>query len=608
MATKSKKQNLPDGEPVFIGLDGEEIDLDNTEEEEEEIVLTEVIEGELYIDDEGNYYDENGNPVEVEWEEETEEVVETEEDIIYVTDDGSYVDKDGNPVTLPEDEEIRYIDEDGNETFFEESGEFYTEGTHNTNKCYVDGRSIVFDFHQIFGRDDLDYCNTFHINKRCYYQIPDLIAQDYNLIIENCPSFIFYLLECKKLIMDERLRIEENLMEGLIAQGKKPKVNPRDIDRLINTREIVEKLKEVVNEDNVFEFIDQFVEDNYTLDLNSMLQTNNKNLENAITDERNKVILKTSVVSRLLVPCICEGNIHDKDTFIIFKMIMNKFDGDRLNTSRKLYAFIKPRVNRTLYPDKVIWNFLSQRAIDAPLFIRTLVRIITIGIITKLQYNTSTVSYFDVILREKVHFLFTYKYRWKYKTIKPSEEELDDTEKLKIHMLSIDRSIPIVNDISIEDIIAYYPIPEKYEWLLDIPKERWNTYTTKLLQIYYDGKCNVLLSTVEQRVKLILIMRERMLKAGFKIFPEIIVREVIPNEKRISNRKKLNEKITSSEYYTDFLYEYGDVMNIIMKANPLIQLITAKNMLFVNEKKELLEIDETQLSNDIFKITKFRYE
>lgn len=434
--------------------------------------------------------------------------------------------------------------------------------------CHFDleKKLIIIEMDKVFNRPDIAYMNTFKINKRSYYKILHLIEKDYNIVIEGYPDFLLYLLDIKYT----------NKIEG------------GNIDI------VSDKINEILDDEDFFKFINDYVDNSYTLNLNKYINVNDKNSEYAINDDKNKIILKTSMVSRLLIPLLCETSLTEGEIYNLFTRIIRRFDGDTYQTVQKLFKFIELRVQRTIYSDKVIWKYLKSRSIDPPIFIRELTKSLTVNIITKLDHNKSAVSYLDVVIKEKIKFAFTYNYPINIKSIKSSDQELEEKEKLEIHLLKHDEGDLLLHKVSIEQEIKNVGIPEGYEYLADIH----NPYTTKFLSIYYKDKFNVIFASPEQRAKLIIKMASELDDLGYEVIPQVLLSALVKNEKRLNNRKKLNEKIISSEKYRDFLHIYKDTLNLIEKNNPILQLIAVKNNKFVIEDEEI-ELPLEELSGEI---------
>ena len=464
----------------------------------------------------------------------------------------------------------------------------------------TESKSIVLDLEALFDRTDIDYANTFALTKRNYHSIADQIVDDYNLILnsEECEDFIYYLLEVKGHIVEIK---EAYLQEGKGYVLKNKKMTDFEKkSRMVLDKEdkdfLVKKINKIVKLDYLFDFISNFVDDHYELNLNTRINVNEKNLEYAITDTINKTVLKTSIVARLVIPLVNEINMSETDLYKLLTRVMNKFDGDTVRTKDKLYKFIELRVNRTRYSDMQMWDFLSNRAIDSTLFISELNRKILNEIVAKLEYNKSIVSYFDVIIRFKIKFLFTYNYNVNYKTIKTNDKELDDKSKLEFRLNKKDRFESDMNKLSIQMLVDSFG--DMYDDLYDYEAlaEISNPVTIRFLEIfYYKEGFKVELADDIQYAKLIANAREELIKNNFTIIPELLISEIDVGERRSTNRKKIDAEIVASKKYKKFERNYHDVIPIFTKNNhPVIQLASIKNYSVIQydpETDDYVELD-----------------
>lgn len=457
-------------------------------------------------------------------------------------------------------------------------------------------KAIKLDLEAMFGRDDISYANSFALTRRNYHSLAPQIVYDYNMILNapECDDFIYYVMEVKANIVE----IKEAYLEqekGFIVKKKmtdfekKAKMVLDKEDRLF----LIEKVNTITDLDYLFDYISDFVEEHYELNLDAKIDVNEKNLEYAITDHINKTVLKTSIVARLLIPLINEINMNETEIYKLFTRVMNKFDGDTHLTKDKLYKFIELRVNRTKYSDSTIWDFLSTRAVDSTLFISELNRRILNEIVAKLEYNKSIVSYFDVIIRFKLKFLFTYNYNVNYKTIKTNDKEFDDKDKLESRLNNSDVYDRQINTLSIQMMCDAIEVNED-EYDLDYIANLSNPFTTKFLEIfYYDEGFQVILATKEQRAKLIVCMRETLLENGFEIIPELIMSNIDVTERKSTNRKKIDADIVQSQKYKKFEKEYKDINHLFISSNhPIMQLASIKGYnAVVSDGEEEFELD-----------------
>lgn len=443
-------------------------------------------------------------------------------------------------------------------------------------------KTIVIDLEKLFDRDDISYANAFSLTRRNYYSIAPQIVNDYNLILNapECEDFIFWVLEVKSHIVDIK---DQYLKEekGYILKNKKMTDFEKKSKMILEPEDkqfLLKKVNKIMELDYLFDFVANFVDEHYALNLNTHISVNDKNLEYVITDDINKVVLKTSIVSRLLIPIINEIGINDNELYRLLTRVMNRFDGNTTKAKNKLYKFIELRINRTRYSDSTIWEFLSNRSVDSTLFIAELNRKILNEIVCKLEYNKSIVSYFDVIIRYKTKFLFTYNYTVNYKTIKTNDKELDEKEKLEIHLNKHDSFDLRMNNLSIKQLTDTFEVDED-EYNLEIIEDLENPFTTKLLEIfYYKYGFLVNLATKEQRAKLIIHMRDVLSSNGFSIIPELLISEINVNERRSTVRKKIDPDIVMSPKYKKFEKTYKNVISLfIANNNPLMQLASIKS-------------------------------
>lgn len=494
------------------------------------------------------------------------------------------VEKSTKKKILKEKEEVKEAKKLNNEmkTSLKQTKEIDYENMYPYCSYNPDNKSIILDLESLFGRDDISYVNTFPLTRRNYHSIAPLIVNDYNLILnaEECDDFIFYILNVQRHVVDIKEEYLE-LEKGFIVKNKKMTDFEKKAKMILDKDDkmfLINKVNEILDHDYLFNFIDKFVDEHYELELNSRIDVNEKNLEYAITDEINKTVLKTSIVARLLIPLVNEINIDDNNLYKLLMRVMIKFDKGKSSTKDKLYKFIELRVNRTRYSDSTIWDFLSNRAIDSSIYISELNRKIINEIIPKLEYNKSIVSYFDVIIRYKIRFLFTYNYNVNYKTIKTNDKELDDKEKLEIHLNRHDIWTLNMHKLSIKMLVDKFNIDED-EYDLELISKLKNSFTTKFLEMfYYSEEFDVTLAEPLERAKLIVHMREELLENGFEIIPDIILSEISISERRTTNRRKIDPDIVSSKEFKKFSKDYRDVEHLFIKNNhPLMQLSSIKN-------------------------------
>ena len=429
-------------------------------------------------------------------------------------------------------------------------------------------KNIIIRFDKLFDRDDIKFVNDFRISKRAYYKTFDLIVSDLKIMLLNYPNYFVTML---------KYRYEISVNKNKEAAQKIIK-------------------EEIVENDEIYEVVTRFVEATYTQDLDSLLDSR-KNQDYAIDDKMNKNILKSSIVMRLLLPFLTLPDYKCGPTEIYnnFVKVVNTFSGNK-NTYFKLSKFIELRVRKTIYSDKIIWRFLEKHSKNPNIEIRKLTISIIGSIITKIDYDKRTTSFLDVVLREKLHNLFTYNNTLNIKSIKSTTKELEEKERMEINLNKKDPSELYLQELAIEQEVKGVTITDEYAYLKDISNE----YTDKFLRIYYNDVCDTLFANKEQRVKLIIKMRNELLNLGYKILPEILLCDINKNVRRGNIGKKLNNQILASKKYQEFIEKYSDIKLLLNeKSNLIISLVTLKNNILITKDGETYDLDSEALSNEV---------
>jgi hypothetical protein len=453
-------------------------------------------------------------------------------------------------------------------------------------KKYVDydnnSRDILIAFDEIFERPNIAHMNKFSVNKRSYYNCLDLISQDINTVLNSYEDFAYSLLEIRySMFTDDDYTYVKFY---------------NDIKRLF-----------IENED-LRAVISKMVEDSYSLDLNDIKSDKKFNVELQVTDELNKIYLKSTIMMRLLIPLICDFKCEDnvKETLIyeVNTGIIKSFDNNTNHALNKLYKIIYSRVYQTRYSDTVIWKYMKNMAIDLSITVKRYFRVVINNIFPKIKHDTSVISYLDVVIKQKLKYLFTYKYPISYKPLKAEstdDEELSEQERMEINLLRNDEGNSLINEFSIKQEIN---IIKKEFGVNDSDIEEFiggrelNTIQIYLIKIYYSSKFKV--GTNRKEIFYLMYgMAKQLEKLSFSIIPTVLSCEVAPNVRKMNNRKKLVEKVVSSEKYKGIIKEYLPISNILDRNNFILSLMTIKNNKFLDEERQEVEILTDQLAEEV---------
>lgn len=451
---------------------------------------------------------------------------------------------------------------------------------------YVDfdeqSRVISIAFDKLFGRDDISHMNNFSINKRSYYNCLNLISSDLNLVLNEYNDLAYSLLEIRY-----NMATQEDYTYMAFY---------KDIERLF------------IRNDKLLEVISNIVDGEYNLNLNQIRNDKKINVELQVTDELNKIYLKSTILMRILIPLLCDFNGDDDTTetliYDIFTEIIKRFDGDTNNALNKLYKIIYSRVYQTKYSDVVIWTYLKNMSTDLMIIVKKYFKIVIKNIFPKINHNSSVISYLDVVIKQKLKFLFTYKYPISYKPLRAEttdDEELSEQERMEINLLRNDQGMTIINECSIKQEInkikKKYKVDEE-EFKDFVNNRQLNSVQIYLVKIYYSNKIKVN-SNKKDIFYLLYGMMKDLEAMNFSIIPEILSCSIAPNVRKMNNRKKLVEKIVSSEKYTYLLKNYLPIKNILDKNNVILSLMTIKNSKFLDRDNTEIDFSTEHLAEEI---------
>lgn len=443
-------------------------------------------------------------------------------------------------------------------------------------------RDINIAFDKLFGRDDISHMNNFSINKRSYYNCLDQISDDLNLVLNKYNDLAYSLLEIRY-----NMATKENYTHMEFYS---------DIERLF------------IKNEKLLNVISDIVEEEYDLDLNQASKGKKINIELQVTDNLNKIYLKSSVLMRILIPILCDFNcdddINEVLVYDIFKEVIKSFDDGKKNALNKLYKIIYSRVFETKYSDVVIWTYLKNMSTDLMIIVKDYFKVIIKKIFPKLKHNSSVISYLDVVIKQKLKYLFTFKYPISYKPLKAEttdDEELSEQERMEINLLRNDQGNSIINECSIKQEIV--KIKKKYNVTDEVMKEfingrELNSIQIYLVKIYYSNKFKVN-SNKNDIFYLLYGMTRELGEMNFSIIPEILSCAIAPNVRKMNNRKKLVDKIIHSDKYSYLLKSYLPIKNILDKNNVILQLMTIKNAKFMNKENKEVDFSTDHLAEEV---------
>lgn len=446
--------------------------------------------------------------------------------------------------------------------------------------------TIVINFSSMFGRK-LEHYHNFKIVKRSYLKKLSSLYLDIEEVINN-----------KELGADYAFSILSFKYEINKEGGDEP-----TIEYVINF------IKEhIFSDKNLISIIDDKVDNNYELDLDSSVNLKNENLQ--ITDELNRKYLKSSMLMRLLLPII--SAISDKitkdselDRYILemFTECMIFMNDGNDEILKKIFNIVSSRIIQTRYSDRDIWEFLKSQNIDITITIREFNNYIITNNFLKIMNNKSIISYIDVVLKNKLRYRFKWDYKVSHKTVdytainNDPDNSLTEIDKLEATLLRKDKGLAFINLQSI------YQRVKKIINSKDFDSNLYNEYkkiltltdlNKNLLDIFYSREFDIV---CDNDVKIILLYNMLMVleQKGFVLLPQLILSH--NDSLRTHNKRIIREKLSDSIKYKLLLKIYEDVKNLVNKDNNFINdiIVTIKQGKFINSitgQEVILEIEK----------------
>lgn len=479
-------------------------------------------------------------------------------------------------------------------------------------------RLMVFDWDKILGiqgmNDELKEKNLGHvcttlIEQKSYLGILDKIINDYNYMINEYPEFGYRVFAFRSRSINEKEKYDIN---NFIY----------DIAELIN--------------DNTFRSIVAAIDDTtYEISLDKDSKTGDRKIveDLRVTDECNKTLLKTSVISRLLIPIINDyvkdytrytemSNDASKYVFnyltgVIFSYVARflsvEFDVNLLN---KLHKIVEPRIRATLYSNRVIWRFLECHTMDEETAVQKITNKIIRTIIPKIDLNRSSVSFLEVVIRNMITSEFRYNFAYNHKIINVSTgaDDDDSSELDKVALTHYHKVNEMDDAIVIASVHQWLKRQVKIHNITDEEVEAGikhirtlNEFQIVLLNMYYTAifptidKCNT-----TQLVKLILILHRVLQKHGMNYLADLLLAKRTDDKYVKSSSGRVTSDIMKSKTYQEVRSSYKYIMDKFDRDAFLLRLVSVVNFEFAKMDLEtgewirLESMDKVRLSEEIF--------
>lgn len=468
------------------------------------------------------------------------------------------------------------------------SGEYKYATFSQPNHC------IYIKFDKMFNREDIKQHNVFRIQYKRYYSeggndnksIPMLpaITDNINTIMNrNNDSQRLYAYIAMKIALKEESEYSEKDFK-------------RDILKLIKMVS-----KDIVN----------YIDENYTLNLDANNEKINVDLQ--VTDEMNKVYIRSAVGCRFVIPLICIYTANNKIDDLFYKLfrsillIFSKCSTEDTNPLTKLTSIVRSRVESTKYANKKIWKLIGTHTNDMQLVRYKFTINLIEHIIPKLEINKSSIIYIDVVLKRKLTFEFTYNFPYEFKPLRNLENDDDTDERDRLNEIIFtsrkDEASLVLNKLTIKkhisEYINEYGITDKD---IDDFKKSFNGKNINNIQNYflfikYGKLFEVKIANEKDRLILLHELITELNEEGFTELPKILS-SIVENEIDIRN-KVIGKKLKNQSATLKIIKKYQDVIDIIENDNFIAKMASFKSYNYFNSTGNIVEIDSIQYEREI---------
>ena len=468
-------------------------------------------------------------------------------------------------------------------------------------------RNLRINYSKIFERNINEFLEKYYIDQKSYASIADRIENDLNYVLNVYPEFAFTLISFRTRAIKEK----ENYTSDKFLI---------DVIKLISDV----KLRSIIK---------AMVETTYTISLDEKsLKANKKIIEDLqLTDKSNKALLEIAIMTRLLIPVISQYN-EDTIKFVNKEKRKDRFSGmalsifeyitkfisyeNDINLVTKIYKIVEPRVRGTNYSNRVIWNFLENHTLDDDTAIFKFVNNIIRTIIPKLNPNSSTISFLDVVIRRMLDCDFKVNYALAFKKINVMATNDEDSNEIDIisanKKFDNNEMLDIINGFTMSQILGNYSeefnITDKQVEYIKENIPYISDFQYQLLLMFFNGKFKINDFNSDKISRMLLIIYNIAKKNNLYYLPKIILGKLDTNEtpkKRTNNR--IYTDVLESKNYQKIRDQYSVVSESYDRSAYLIKLSSIYNYSFIyydpiEETSDYLECsDKKLLSDEIFR-------
>jgi len=418
---------------------------------------------------------------------------------------------------------------------------------------------------------------SFNFSKRrVFHKSLDLIAEDVSTLFSVAPHLVLPYMAIKQLIDSKELEYNNEGKQILIEY----------ID------------ENILYDDKLIEFISNYVEESY----NICIEGTTKNNQLQFKDSHAKAILKVALAFRFVIPLLAHamhvyGEKKDDKLFLeMFSKITEYFAQEEIDEETgevvfvdiniKIQKFVETSVQNTLYSDKVIWNYLANKSVNDKIVAIEIHRSIITSMLPKLQLNKSIVSFFHVIIKKQLEYIFTAKFKVDYKPITAIRTDSDSVNPyVKIESKLVRSGSEVMNTMNKVDIRIFI---DMYKDMID--QERFNFYLSnenefvihtaqsKLLTFFVKkniGNISVYSLNRLEYIQLVLIAREWFNRSKMPFITYMMLARPVPDstQRKVNFTKgKASLEVISSKLYGKLSKEYAHLGHDL-ENDPILQFL-----------------------------------
>ena len=398
-----------------------------------------------------------------------------------------------------------------------------------------------------------------------------------------------------------------------------------------NYLDLVELIIENFSSDDlglITNIIDE-VEKTYSIDIEQGHKTDPAKNVLQFTNTYAKRIISAAILARLIFPLLCNfiyitgSKKKEIPVFLemmdrVFKVFNYDENNEAIDLTAKIQKFVQINVDNSLYSDKVIWNYLSNQNINNQSLAQEIARDLFVNIIPKLELNRSIVSFFHVVIKKKMEYQFTSKFKLSYKPvmrITTDDDSINPFVRIEQKLVKANSELDnILYKLDINNYISRHSVLTEEEKTYHLQNIVIHTAQTKILGFFLCkviGFGNPILSLNKlEYIEILFCAKKWFEENGYAYISCIILG--IPIERQKTSRKfgrvKQLIEIKESKVYNDLIVKYTNVggkvnQDIIIEF--IGSIINTDFDFYTLPNGETYDVEPTNLKSVVFALLNF---